>query len=74
MSPLQIVDGAKLRCLEKSVVTMKFVDSLNLSHAYVLLSEIISFRRRINKKKASRITHILGTAEPLTHKRYKNGP
>ena len=53
MSPLQIVDGAKLRCLEKSVVTMKFVDSLNLSHAYVLLSEIISFRRRINKKKAS---------------------
>ena len=24
--------------------------------------------------KGSRITHILGTAEPLTHKRYKNGP
>ena len=24
--------------------------------------------------KGSRITHILGTAEPLTHKRYKKGP
>ena len=53
MSPLQIVDGAKLRCLEKSVIRMKFVDSLNLSRAYILLSETISYRRRINKEKAS---------------------
>ena len=53
MSPLQIVDGEKLRCLEKSVIRVKFVDSLNLSRAYILLSETISYRRRINKEKAS---------------------
>ena len=53
MSPRQIVNGGKLLCLEKSVIRIKFINSLNLSHAYVLLSEIISYRRRRNKKKAS---------------------